>query len=39
MQAARYVLETQAGLTGREKLGMGQRIIYMPPGGTGPASR
>lgn len=34
MQAARYVLETQAGLTTREKLSMGQSIIYMPPRGA-----
>jgi uncharacterized protein len=31
MQTARYVLETQAGLTGREKLALGDTIIYVPP--------
>jgi hypothetical protein len=35
MQLARYVLETQAGLTAREKLAVGQTIIYMPPGRAG----
>jgi len=31
IQSARYVLETQAGLTAREKLAVGDTIIYVPP--------